>query len=140
MQGIPSRLMIAALAAYASLRILSTVSANVAASPLRTHGADVLAPLVLIPLFAWLQVLWGLRSPHQALGAREIFLYVAGFSVVYELILPACLPLQVGDPLDVAAYLIGGAVLWLVPLCLRRCQGGRDSVAGLHLRTAASRR
>ena len=144
MQGIPTRLMLTAAVAYGALRTLSIVSPDVANSPWRLHGADVLAPLVLIPLFAWLQVLWGLRCRQQALGAGEITTFVIVFSLVYELFLPALSSRMVGDPLDVVAYAIGGAVLWGVPRVCRRGQlrhlSRSRSVAGLHLRTAGSRR
>ena len=120
MQGTPIRLMIAALVAYGLLRTLSVVFPELASSPLRSYGADILAPLVLIPLFAWLQVLWRLRSPHQPIGVREIVLYVASFSLIYELILPSFLPRLVSDPRDVVAYGLGGFVLWLALRLSRR--------------------
>jgi hypothetical protein len=113
MQSMPNRIMLAAFVAYTVLRTLSLVFADVANSPLRAVGADFLAPLVLIPLFTWLQVLWGLRSPYRRIGAMEIVVYVAAFSLIYELVLPALLPRLVGDLFDVAAYGAGGTVLWL---------------------------
>jgi len=65
---------------------------------------------------------------------------VAAFSLIYEVILPAVLPHVIGDRLDVAAYCLGGALLWWIPQCAGRLRRGASSVASLHLRTAGSRR
>ena len=116
-----NRIMLAAGVAYVFLRTLGR-NLPTAVAPLRAQGTDFLAPLVLIPLFTWLQVLWGLRPRSRRIGAMEIVAYVVAFSLIYELVLPSMVPRMVGDRLDVAAYALGGLVLWLT---LRLSQNGR---------------
>jgi len=111
--AIPSRLMLTAMSLYGVVRLLAARVAGLSASPLRLYGPDLLAPLVLIPLFTWMQVWWGLRSSQQALSGGEILAYVSGISLVYEGVLPLWSSRSSADPLDVVAYAVGGMVLWM---------------------------
>jgi hypothetical protein len=112
--GIPSGLVVAALSAYAVIRLLALRLAGFAINPLRVYGPDVLAPLVLIPLFTWMQVWFGLRSSQQMISGGEILVYVSGMSLFYEGLLPLWNAHSVGDPLDVVAYVCGGVLLWML--------------------------
>lgn len=102
-----------AVASYTLLRVGCALIPDLAASPVRLYGTDFLAPLVLIPLFTWMQVAFGLRPRNQPLAALEILLYVALFSGVYEWLLPRWLPHMVADPRDILAYSAGGLALWV---------------------------
>lgn len=112
--AIPSGVAVWALSAYAVVRLLALRVAGIAASPLRLYATDLLAPLVLIPLFTWMQVWFGLRSSQQALSGGEILAYVSGMGLLFEGILPLWTANSVADPLDVAAYACGGLLLWML--------------------------
>ena len=102
-----------AVAIYVLLRICSSLIPDLAASPVRLYGTDFLAPLVLIPLFTWMQVAFGLRSRHRPIAALEILIYVALMSGIYEWLLPHWTVRTVADPRDILAYAAGGITLWV---------------------------
>ena len=103
-----------AVAIYALLRVCCGLIPDLAASPVRLYGTDFLAPLVLIPLFTWMQVAFGLRSRSRPIAALEILLYVALISSIYEWLLPRWMPHMVADPIDILAYGAGGLTLWVL--------------------------
>jgi hypothetical protein len=112
--GIPAGLVVAALSAYAIIRVLAARLTGFASNPLRLYAPDLLAPVVLIPLFTWMQVWLGVRSSQQVVSGGEIIAYVSGMSLLYEGLLPLWTTHSVADPLDVVAYACGGLMLWLV--------------------------
>lgn len=114
------KLIATAVTAYIVLRIGFVYFPGLASSPIRLYGTDFLAPLVLIPLFTWIQVLFGLRSPLRPIAAMEIMLYVVLLSVAFEWVLPRWLPQQVADRYDVLAYCAGGLTLWMALFRQRR--------------------
>ena len=102
-----------AVTTYVLLRICCALIPDLATSPVRLYGPDFLAPLVLIPLFTWMQVAFGLRSRHRPIAAFEILFYVTLMSGIYEWLLPQWTLRMVADPRDILAYVAGGITLWV---------------------------
>jgi hypothetical protein len=73
----------------------------------------LLIPCALPPLL-WLQRWLKLRQHDQVPTVGEIALYLVVWSLLFEVIGPHLMPWTVGDPWDVAAYVVGGflAGLW----------------------------
>jgi len=83
------------------------------------HGQfnDLLLIPCALPLVLWLQRWLGLRDHDAPPTIGEIGFHLAVWSVLFEVIGPRVLAVT-GDPLDVLAYLIGGAlaaVWWHAP-------------------------
>ncbi len=81
---------------------------------LHDHFNDVLLIPCALPVLLLLQRWLGLREHDHRPTAGEIALYLAVWSVLFEVIGPHIMPWTVGDPWDVAAYVMGGiaAGLW----------------------------
>ena len=73
----------------------------------------LLIPCALPPLLL-MQRWLGLRTHNRIPAANEIALYLAVWSVLFEVVGPKIMPWTVGDPWDVVAYAVGGlfAGLW----------------------------
>jgi hypothetical protein len=71
----------------------------------------------LLLLQRWLR----LRDHDHPPTAAEIALHLGVWSVLFELIGPRIMPWTTGDPWDVAAYVVGGAIagLWWHRCALR---------------------
>ena len=74
------------------------------------HGADVLAGAWILCFFNLILV-WSGRRPIRRMGWAVLF--VLGCGIFWEYITPLYLSRTVSDPLDVAAYLVGGCVYLL---------------------------
>jgi hypothetical protein len=81
---------------------------------LRYHFNDLLLIPCALPLLLWMQRRLRLRTHDQAPTAGEITLYLAVWSILFEVIGPHLLRRATGDPWDVVAYVAGGilAGLW----------------------------
>ena len=75
------------------------------------HGQfnDILLIPCALPLVLWLQRQLGLRHHDLPPTLREIAFHLAVWSALFEVVGPHFLRVT-GDPLDVLAYAIGGAV------------------------------
>ena len=81
---------------------------------LHNHFNDVLLIPCALPPLLWMQRRLRLRHQDQLPTPGEIALYLAVWSVLFEVIGPHIIPWTVGDPWDVVAYVAGGimAGLW----------------------------
>lgn len=81
---------------------------------LREHFNDSLLIPAALPLFYWARFRLGLRESNALPGWREVLLWCAGWSLVFEWIGPRIFHYSVGDWGDVAAYFAGGCIsaLW----------------------------
>ena len=81
---------------------------------LHNHFNDVLLIPCALPPLLWMQRRLRLRQHDQLPTPGEIALYLAVWSVLFEVIGPHIIPWAVGDPWDVVAYVVGGilAGLW----------------------------
>ncbi len=81
---------------------------------LREHFNDSLLIPAALPLLVWARFRVGLRDENSPPSWREVLLWCAGWSLVFEWLGPRFLHYSVGDWGDVAAYFIGGiiAALW----------------------------
>jgi len=81
---------------------------------LRGHFNDLLLIPCALPLLLLFQRLLGLRTHDGMPSVREITLYLAVWSLLFEVIGPHVMRGATGDPWDVVAYLVGGitAGLW----------------------------
>jgi hypothetical protein len=81
---------------------------------LHDHFNDLLLMPCALPPLLLLQRWLKLRLHDQPPTAGEIALYLAVWSILFEVIGPHIMPWTVGDPWDVAAYVVGGilAGLW----------------------------
>lgn len=80
---------------------------------LRGHFNDLLVIPAAVPLVLWLHARLGWRDSDTAPTAGEIFVHVAVWSFVCEVIGPHLNHRAVGDPVDVVCYAGGGALAWL---------------------------
>ncbi len=78
---------------------------------LRFHFNDLLLIPAALPFVLWLQRRLGLRSHDAPPDPREIFLHLAIWSIMAELIAPR-LAHVTGDWRDVAAYTAGATLAW----------------------------
>ena len=81
---------------------------------LHDHFNDLLLIPCALPPLLMLQRWLGLRPHDQLPGTDEIVLYLAVWSILFEVIGPHIMRHAVGDPWDVAAYILGGVLagLW----------------------------
>ena len=81
---------------------------------LREHFNDSLLIPAALPLLYWARYYLGLRENNSPPTGREVLLWCAGWSLVFEWLGPRVFHYSVGDWGDVAAYFIGGdiAALW----------------------------
>jgi len=81
---------------------------------LRGHFYDLLLIPCALPLLLLLQRWLELRTHDEAPSAREVTLYLAVWSLLFEVIGPHIMRRATGDPWDLVAYVVGGvaAVLW----------------------------
>lgn len=81
---------------------------------LREHFNDSLLIPAALPLLYWARFRLGLRADNSPPSVRDVLLWCAGWSLVFEWLGPRFLHTSVGDWGDVAAYFIGGfvAALW----------------------------
>lgn len=80
---------------------------------LRGQFDDLLLIPCALPLVLWLQRKLGLRSHDRPPTFREISFHLVVWSILFEVIGPHIMRVT-GDPLDVLAYFVGGALagLW----------------------------
>lgn len=92
---------------------------------LHDHFNDLLLIPCALPPVLLLQRWLGLRRHDRLPSAAEIFLHLVVWSVLFELLGPYIFPWTVGDPWDVAAYIVGGiaAGLWWTRRALRSQAG-----------------
>ncbi|HEY3854124.1 MAG TPA: class I SAM-dependent methyltransferase [Verrucomicrobiae bacterium] len=74
---------------------------------------DLLLIPCALPLLLLIQYWLGLREHDGAPTFWEVASHVIGWSILFEVIGPHILP-TTGDPLDAAAYAVGGVVAWVV--------------------------
>jgi hypothetical protein len=81
---------------------------------LRGHFDDLLLIPCALPLLLLFQRKLGLRAHDGMPSLREVALYLAVWSLLFEVIGPHVMRGATGDPWDVVAYVVGGmaAVLW----------------------------
>jgi len=104
------RLCLAACGLYALNRWV--LEPRLASSFLHSYFNDILLVPAALPIVLWVQRQLGLRAHDGAPTAGEIFLHLAVWSVVCELIGPHLFARPVGDPLDVVAYAAGALLGW----------------------------
>jgi hypothetical protein len=90
------------------------VSPHAHSAFLRGHFNDLLLIPCALPLLLLLQRRLGLRTHDRIPTAWEITLYLAVWSLLFEVIGPHVIRRATGDPWDVVAYVLGGIVagLW----------------------------
>jgi len=82
---------------------------------LRMYLGDLLALIVLVPLFVFFQTLLGIqRKPY--ISFKEIVFYFLLISVVFELISPFWIHKGTSDILDIFCYAISGLLLFVSQL------------------------
>jgi len=69
----------------------------------------LLIPCALPPLLL-MQRWLGLRQHDQPPTPAEIVIYLVVWSILFEIIGPRLIPWTVGDPWDIVAYVVGGAL------------------------------
>jgi hypothetical protein len=74
---------------------------------------DLLLIPCALPLLLFLHRRFGLRTHDAAPTFTEIAAHLAGWSILFEIIGPHLMRGVTGDPLDVMAYCIGGAVAFV---------------------------
>ncbi len=81
---------------------------------LHDHFNDMLLIPCALPILLLMQRSLGLRDHDKPPTPGEIALYLVVWSILFEGIGPYIFPHSVGDPWDVAAYIVGGifAGLW----------------------------
>ena len=77
---------------------------------LREHFNDSLLIPAALPLLYWARFCVGLREENSPPNWREVLLWCAGWSLIFEWFGPRYLHYSVGDWGDVAAYFIGGII------------------------------
>lgn len=77
---------------------------------LQCYFNDILAPLVLIPLFINIHILAGLRHKNLSPCLFEIAIYFCILSVFFEYIVPIYNNRAIADNYDILAYLAGSIV------------------------------
>jgi hypothetical protein len=77
---------------------------------LRWYFNDILAPLVLIPLFINIHIFTGLRRNDLPPCLFEVVIYFFVLSVFFEGIVPIYNNRAVADHYDILAYLVGSVV------------------------------
>ena len=90
---------------------------------LHNHFNDLLLIPCALPLLLFFHRRLGLRLHDCPPTPGKIALYLTVWSILFEDIGPHLLPRAVGNPWDVAAYVLGGAVagLWWHRSLFRRC-------------------
>ena len=90
------------------------------------HFNDLLLIPCALPVLLWLQRRLRLRTHDRMPAPGEIALYLAVWSILFEVVGPHLLKRATGDPCDVIAYVVGGilAGIWW----------HRDKIIGLHSR------
>jgi len=78
---------------------------------LHGHFNDALLIPCALPLILWVQRQLGLRTHDSPPTLSEIFFHLCVWSLLFEVVGPHLLPVT-GDPQDVVAYFIGGAMAW----------------------------
>lgn len=76
---------------------------------LRGQFNDLLLIPCALPLVLWVQRQLGLRKHDAAPTIGEIGFHLVVWSILFEVVGPRVLPVT-GDPLDVLAYFLGGAL------------------------------
>lgn len=71
---------------------------------------DLLLIPCAMPLLLFLHRKLGLRTSDLPPSFAEIFVHLTGWSLLFEVIGPHFMPHVTGDPLDVIAYAVGGAM------------------------------
>ena len=94
---------------------------------LHNHFNDLLLIPCALPPLLWLQRQLGLRAHDRPPGAGEIALYLAVWSVLFEVIGPHLMRRATGDPYDVVAYVLGGVLAWLFWHRPRLAAAGSDA-------------
>ena len=81
---------------------------------LHDHFNDLLLIPCALPPLLLLQRWLRLRADDRLPTTGEILVYLVVWSILFEVIGPHLMPWTVGDPLDAAAYAVGGfaAGLW----------------------------
>jgi hypothetical protein len=90
------------------------VAPRVTSAFLRFHFNDLFLIPCALPILLWMQERLGLRRKGEWPQTREIVLYWAIWSILFEVIGPHLIRRATGDMWDVAAYAVGGlaAALW----------------------------
>jgi hypothetical protein len=79
----------------------------------RNYYFDVLAPVILIPCFAYLQKIIIYRKMEKIL-INEIIAYILVLSLLFEFYFPSIVHKGTGDFIDVLCYIIGGIILLIL--------------------------
>lgn len=79
---------------------------------INSHLADLLALPLQLTMVLWLMRRFYFRQPAFVLPNSWIAASWAVVAVWFELIMPRYNPRMTADPLDVAAYTLGGLVFW----------------------------
>lgn len=105
-------LFVVACLLYAANRWI--ISPHAHSAFLRHHFNDLLLIPCALPPLLLIQRWLGLRPHNRAPEAGEIALYLAVWSILFEIVGPHFMRRATGDPRDVAAYVAGGmlAGLW----------------------------
>ena len=107
---------------------------------LREHFNDSLLIPAALPLFYWARFRLGLRAENSPPRPRDVILWCAIWSLIFEWLGPRFFHYSVGDWGDVAAYFIGGliAAIWWnwprknVPCATLKSKNSLDERARLH--------
>jgi hypothetical protein len=78
----------------------------------RGHFNDLLLVACALPPVLWLHGRLGLREPNAPPSSGEVFLHLAVWSIIFELVAPRLLARATADPWDVLVYWAGGLLAW----------------------------
>ena len=107
------RILIGSLVCYSLGKVICYLYPELNLTMFRFYFGDVLAPMVIVPIGAFLQRVIYRRVNLSEFSVAEVLIYWMVMSAFFEVVAPRVFSKMTSDPFDVIAYAIGSILLLL---------------------------